>query len=100
MKPDDAEGTPLGEYTRIRANIQLGDGPDQRGDVTVEIVREPGEDRAERSVVMPEAATGESPVMDVTAPMNDRDFAEFYHELMRARKALNQALGLPEDDNE
>lgn len=26
-----------GNYTRVRFNAQLGDGPDQRGDVTVEV---------------------------------------------------------------
>lgn len=89
---------PSGEYTRFRANIQLGDGPDQRGDVTVEMVREPGEDRAERYVAIPEAATEQAPAMDVPAQMNDAHFAEFYHELQRGRRALREALGLPDDD--
>jgi len=26
-----------GSYTRVRFNAQVGDGPDQRGDVTVEV---------------------------------------------------------------
>jgi hypothetical protein len=29
-----------GEYVRRKVKIQLGDGPDQRGEVTVETVRE------------------------------------------------------------
>ena len=28
-----------GSYTRVRFNAQVGDGPDQRGDVTVEVQR-------------------------------------------------------------
>jgi len=92
---------PAEEFTRFKANIQLGDGPDQRGDITVEMVREPGEEREERSVVMPESNTDEAPSMDVTAPANDADFAEFYHELMRGRRALREALGLDaEEDDE
>jgi len=91
---------PMDEFTRFRANIQLGDGPDQRGDITVEMVREPALDREERSVVMPESNTDEAPAMDVTAPANDQDFAEFYHELMRGRRALREALGLDSDEED
>ena len=33
----------LGEFTRRKIKIQLGDGPDQRGEVTVEEVRDAGQ---------------------------------------------------------
>lgn len=33
---------PLGEYTRRKIKVQLGDGPDRRGEATVEEVREAG----------------------------------------------------------
>ena len=33
-----------GEYVRRKLKVQLGDGPDQRGEVTVETVREAGND--------------------------------------------------------
>ncbi len=88
-----------GEYTKFRAKVQLGDGPDQRGSIEVELQREPDEDREERFVAMPESATMESPSMDVEAKMNDAQFAEFYHELSRGTEALRQSLGLEEDDD-
>jgi len=98
MNDDDA---PIdGEHTRYRAKVQLGDGPDRRGDVTVEMVREPSGDRNERHVIIPEAVTDEASAMDVQAPCNDADFAEFYHELERASTALRDVLGLDDDRRE
>lgn len=32
-----ADQTHDGNYTRVKLNAQIGDGPDQRGDVTVEV---------------------------------------------------------------
>lgn len=89
---------PIDEFTRFRANIQLGDGPDRRGDITVEMVREVGTERPTRSIHTPEAVTDSVPAVDVSAPCNDQQFAEFYHELMRGGSALREALGLNEDD--
>jgi hypothetical protein len=88
------------EMTRFRCNVQLGNGPDQRGDVTVEMVREPNDDRNERHVIVPEAVTDEASTMNVEAPCNDADFAEFYHELERASTALRDVLGLDDDGGE
>lgn len=91
MSDDD-----LGEFTRFRANIQLGDGPDQRGDVTVEVVREPSEDRHVRPVTIP---TGDDTAdIEVESFADDEAFAEFYREISRARRTLAEQLGLPEED--
>lgn len=85
-----------GEYTRFRAKVQLGDGPDQRGEVTVETVREVTEPRRKDRVRLPETEgdvfTGVSAVQGV--PANDKVFAEFYAELTRAGGALRDALDL------
>lgn len=93
----DHDPESLGEYTRLRANIQLGDGPDQRGDATVEVVREPesGIEVEAREVTIP---TGDDEEMvTVRAPASDVTFAEFYRELTRAERALSEALGLADD---
>lgn len=94
-----------GEYTRFRANIQLGDGIDQRGDVTVELVREPNENRNERETGIPLTDSEREHInldgrdMEVVdTPCNDREFAEFYNELQRASNALRDALNLPDPD--
>jgi hypothetical protein len=79
------------EYTRIRANVQIGDGPDQRGDVTVETFREVDPDRRRiREVRLPDGTEVDG------VPANDRVFAEWYTELQRAEDALRVTLGLPE----
>lgn len=93
----DHDPESLGEYTRLRANIQLGDGPDQRGDATVEVVREPesGISTEAREVTIP---TGDDEEMvTVRARASDVAFAEFYRELTRAEQALSEALGLADD---
>lgn len=91
--PDDNE--PDTEYTRIRAKMQMGNGIDQRGEVTVETVREVEEDRTTTTVELPDGTV----VGDV--PINNRAFAEFYHELERSGQALKDKLGIedwpPED---
>lgn len=89
------EHAPMSEYNRWRAHIQLGDGTDQRGDATFEMVREPQEDRRVTSVRLPpgvELEEGEDVIQGV--PASDRQFAEFYLEMMRTREALIEGLGL------
>ena len=90
------------EYTRFRAKVQLGDGPDQRGEVTVEVVREPNPDGEDEKVndyrpvyyQLPDGTTA-------GATLDHRTFAEFYGELDRATDALRENLGLePEGDND
>lgn len=87
---------PDGEYTRMKANIQLGDGIDRRGDVTVEIVRSvdsSGARRRKREVVLPDGDT-------ITARTSDEVFAEFYFEAARATEVLRERLGLDRDDDD
>jgi len=89
------QNTPMGEYNRWRAHIQLGDGTDQRGDATFEMVREPQEERRETAVRLPagvELKGGENVIQGV--PVSDKHFAEFYLEMMRTREALIEGLGL------
>lgn len=90
MNDEHDEG---GEYTRFKAKIQLGDGPDQRGEVTVETVRERGEDDIGtlEKVELPEEVEGHN---ITSARINHEDFGEFYFELARARAALAEQLGL------
>lgn len=68
---DEYDEEPLGEYTRRKMKVQLGDGPDQRGEVTVEMVRD---------------ATDE-----------DTAFADWYQETDRATRNLREQLGLDAD---
>ena len=85
---------PNGEYTRLKANIQLGDGIDRRGEVTVEVVRSvdtASDGRRSRSVVLPDGTT-------FGTKTTDEVFAEFYFECVRATEALHERLGLDEDD--
>jgi len=91
--------TPLTELNRWRVNIQLGDGPDQRGDITIETVREPlpTEDVRKANIRLPDGLTAElegsgDVIQGVRA--NDHDFAEFYLELLRGKAALIEALDL------
>lgn len=95
----DEDGSEVEEYTRFRANIQLGDGPDQRGDVTVEMQREATDDRVEREVRVPSSQADRDAEVLTTAKCNDAQFAEFYNELMRGRAALSDALGLEHGDD-
>lgn len=75
MAASDAAGSeeydeePLGEYTRRKMKVQLGDGPDQRGEVTVEMVR-----------------------------ANAEGFADWYTETERATNTLRERLGLDGDE--
>jgi hypothetical protein len=88
---------PDGEFTRLKSSVQLGDGPDQRGDVTVEVVREKrpreGFERRDVEVELPDGSVVEGDVDDAT-------FAEFYTELDRATRVLSDALGLADDGAE
>lgn len=63
---------PDGTYVRRKAKLSLGDGPDQRGEITVELV----------------------------APPEDLDasFADWRLEVDRGVKVLRDELGLPEGD--
>lgn len=94
-----ADDEPSGEYTRLRSKVQLGDGPDQRGETTVEIVREePGDGRQRRTVTIPDEGV-EGGTREVETFVNDTAFAEFYYELTRARGALSEALDLEDQDD-
>lgn len=92
MSRDD----PDGEFTRFKAKVKLGDGPDQRGEVTVETVRHVRPDRSTASVVI-DSDAGTAAVDDV--PVNHRVFGEFAFELGRATDALRNSLGLDEADD-
>lgn len=63
--PDEAEETT--EYTRLKLKLQRGDGPDQRGEATVEVLRADG----------------------------DAAFEEFNTQVTRAKAELLTALDLP-----
>ena len=93
MPEDTLDG---GEYTRFKAKIQLGDGPDRRGEVTVETVRERTEDDTltVQNIDMPGNGNG-----DVTGEVsvNHDNFGEWYLELSRARRALVEQLDLEEE---
>lgn len=82
------------EYTRFKSKVKLGDGPDQRGEVTVETVRETveGEQGEVDGVELPNGETVDF------VPANNREFAEFYHELTRSAAALRQTLGLEDEE--
>jgi len=87
---------PRGEYTRLRADIQLGDGIDRRGEVTIEVVRSidsESDERRSRSVVLPDEST-------LQTETSDEVFAEFYFECGRATRALQERLGLHHDDDD
>jgi hypothetical protein len=87
---------PRGEYTRLRADIQLGDGIDRRGEVTIEVVRSidgESDERRSRSVVLPDEST-------LQTETSDEVFAEFYFECGRATRALQERLGLHHDDGD
>lgn len=79
-------------FTRLKMNFQLGDGPDQRGDMTVEVSRavDPDAPRKTRKVQLPGGAR-------ITAPTNDEVFAEFYNECDRGERVLREVLGLEDD---
>lgn len=63
--------SPLGEYTRRKFKLSLGDGPDNRGEVTVEMVR---------------ADEPES-----------RSFADWYQEVDRAVDTLREHLATDDE---
>lgn len=93
------EGDPADEFVRFKAKIQRGDGPDQRGEVTVETVRElpvdsPGH-RADVDVLLPDGEV--LTVEDIE--VQSGPFAEWYFEMQRAELALRETLGLIEDDD-
>jgi hypothetical protein len=89
------------EYTRRKVKLQVGDGPDARGEVTVEMVREraPEDETTPRheSVVM---QTGES--QRVRFGTDDAAFAEWVFEVNRSVDVLRDSLGLEDggDDGE
>jgi len=90
-----ASDIPDGEYTRMQADIQLGDGIDRRGEVTVEVVRSvntSSDSRRTRSVMLPDGNT-------ISAHTTDEVFAEFYFEACRATEILRERLGLPDDED-
>lgn len=83
------------EYTRFEADIQLGDGPDQRGSIEVEVLRGTDGNRNPRQVKIP--VDGDGLDVEVATEVSDEAFAEFYYELQRSSMALKNALGLEDD---
>lgn len=92
MSPNPTDNDSDEQFTRIRSNVQLGDGPDARGDVTVEIVREKTTAKRFADVTVPDGQGGTINVADV--PMDDRAFAEWMIEMDRAVDRLRTKLGL------
>lgn len=90
MTDEDSES----EFVRFQSKIQLGEGVDRRGDVTVEMLRERpslGRRTQHQDVELPSGET-------VTITTDDEAFAEFYFELQRTRDVLRRTLGLDRDD--
>ena len=87
MSPED--DLPPG-YSRYRMKIQRGDGPDRRGDVAVEVVREVGPSKGAGKTREVELPNGDT----VYATLDDAAFAEFYLEAQRAEGVLLDRLGL------
>lgn len=87
----DDEAEMSGEYTRVRANVQIGDGPDQRGDVTVEIQRHTTAERTKERVVEIPNGSGYRTEAD------DQIIAELYLQTQRAQEVLADVLGLEGD---
>lgn len=83
-------------FTRLRLNFQLGDGPDQRGDMTVEVSREVDPD-AERKTDEVQIPLDDGQTRTVAAPTNDEVFAEFYNEVSRSERVLREVLGLEDE---
>lgn len=81
-----------GEYTRYRMSVQRGDGPDRRGKVEVEMVREREPSR--------ESQTVDVGGREVTTQMEDSAFAEFLLESDRSVRLLEERLGLNDDGPE
>lgn len=69
--PDGGSETPE-DFTRWKAKVQVGDGPDCRATVTVETTRKAGNE--------------------------DAGFADWYTEMERSLRAARKQLGLPEPD--
>lgn len=88
------EDDPADEFVRFRINIQRGDGPDRRADVTVESVRQVSPDssahRTDVEVLLPD---GETMVVE-DVPVESEAFASWYFEVQRADLALRDRLGL------
>jgi hypothetical protein len=98
------EDEPNGDYTRLRAKVQVGDGPDQRGDRTVEMVRLHDEEIEHREAVPAGDLLTEDELErygvdpDVKVPRNDSQFAEFMVEVQRTTDLLRNELGLAGED--
>lgn len=95
MTDDNPDPQPDVEMTRLSCTIQLGDGIDRRGDVTVEVTRElgPRMDRREREVELPDGST-------TTVTADDQTFGEFVLETGRATELLRDRLRLDEASDE
>lgn len=90
MDYDDIDG----EYTRLRANLQLGDGPDQRGDRTLEMVRSRNgaEATAAGEILDDEEMEMFGIDPDLQLEVDDTTFVEFYHESKRTAAVLADQL--------
>ena len=89
----DQDPFPDGEFTRRKAKIQVGDGPDARGEITVETVRSESEsaDYETVSVNIDGASTNQQVRIDHAS------FAEFAFEVERAVLVLRDQLGIDGD---
>lgn len=85
-----------GEYTRFKAKVQLGDGPDQRGEITVETVRERTDD-GDTTTHEVDVPVGDEYDITATPRLDHNNFGEFYLELQRGRDALAEALDLDDE---
>jgi len=83
------------EYTKLRMQAQRGDGPDRRGKVEVEMLREDDEPTEDRTVSVGVGPDGDIPA---AATVDDSVFAEFHYETERAVALLEDRLGLDDDD--
>jgi hypothetical protein len=88
------------EYTKVRMQAQRGDGPDRRGKVEVEMLREvegqneDGDNPNRRTTTVAVGPDGNIPA---AATVDDSVFAEFHYETERAVALLEDRLGLDDD---
>lgn len=73
IPPRYAVQKPAGEYTRWKAKLKIGDGPDCRAEVTIEMSRKAGKE--------------------------EQGFADWYVEMERALAACRSQLGLTAPDS-
>lgn len=73
---DNGSIDPSTPYVRRKAKIQVGDGPDQRGEITVELVARTDDGDGDGDL--------------------DASFADWHNEVNRSTRVLKDQLGLPD----